>query len=164
MSKEKEIEQINRCVSELVYDKTALRKAYNYYHGVRDAEQFKYLEDNFGIGTPTAVTFTPLMKKHIDVLVGEYLELEPEMTVTCKDNDTISKIRNEIFNYCDEFDVLLRRYRSDAYFLVCNYDSLQRMEDDKFSLLEKIHIIGENEDTPPTLSMAFAHDIPDINK
>ena len=79
-------------------------------------------------------------------------------------SDTISKIRNEIFNYCDEFDVLLRRYRNDAYFLVCNYESLQRMEEDKFSLLEKIHIIGENEDTPPTLSMAFAHDIPDINK
>ena len=79
-------------------------------------------------------------------------------------NDTISKIRNEIFNYCDEFDVLLRRYRNDAYFLVCNYESLRRMEEDKFSLLEKIHIIGENEDTPPTLSMAFAHDIPDINK
>lgn len=79
-------------------------------------------------------------------------------------NDTISKIRNEIFNYCDEFDVLLRRYRNDAYFLVCNYESLQRMEADKFSLLEKIHLIGENEDTPPTLSMAFAHDIPDINK
>ena len=79
-------------------------------------------------------------------------------------NDTISKIRNEIFNYCDEFDVLLRRYRNDAYFLVCNYESLQRMESDKFSLLEKIHLIGENEDTPPTLSMAFAHDIPDINK
>ena len=79
-------------------------------------------------------------------------------------NDTISKIRNAIFNYCDEYDVLLRRYRSDAYFLVCNYESLLKMEEDKFSLLEKIHIIGENEDTPPTLSMAFAHDIPDIIK
>ena len=50
MSNEKEIEQINRCISELVYDKIALRKAYNYYHGVRDAEQFKYLEENYGIG------------------------------------------------------------------------------------------------------------------
>jgi hypothetical protein len=111
MSNEKEIEQINRCISELVYDKIALRKAYNYYHGVRDAEQFKYLEDNFGIGTPTAVTFTPLMKKHIDVLVGEYLELEPEMTVTCKDDDTISKIQrdkklkidSEIYNFLNKY-------------------------------------------------------------
>ena len=95
MNKEKEIEKINRCISELVYDKNALRKAYNYYHGIRDAEQFKYLEDNFGIGVPTSITFTPLMKKHIDVLVGEYLELEPEMQVTCKDDETISKIQRE---------------------------------------------------------------------
>lgn len=111
MSREKEIESIDRCIQELVYQKTALRKAYNYYHGVRDAEQFKYLEENYGIGTPTSITFTPLMKKHIDVLVGEYLELEPEMTVTCKDDDTISKIQrdkklkvdSEIYNYLNKY-------------------------------------------------------------
>ena len=95
MSKQKEIEQINKCISELVYDKVGLRKAYNYYHGKRDAEQFKYLEENFGIGVPTSISFTPLMKKHIDVLVGEYLELEPDMQVTCKDDETISKIQRD---------------------------------------------------------------------
>ena len=95
MNKQKEIEKINQCISELVYDKVGLRKAYNYYHGKRDAEQFKYLEENFGIGVPTSISFTPLMKKHIDVLVGEYLELEPEMQVTCKDDETVSKIQRD---------------------------------------------------------------------
>ena len=95
MNKEKEIEKINKCITELVYDKVGLRKAYNYYHGKRDADQFKYLEDNFGIGVPTSISFTPLMKKHIDVLVGEYLELEPDMQVTCKDDETISKIQRD---------------------------------------------------------------------
>lgn len=115
MSKETEKEKIDRCISELVYDKVALRKAYNYYHGVRDAEQFKYLEDNFGIGTPTAVTFTPLMKKHIDVLVGEYLELEPEMTVTCKDDDTISKIqRDKKLKIDEEIYKFLSKYLKNA--------------------------------------------------
>ena len=47
MNKDKEIEKINQCITELVYDKIALRKAYNYYHGVRDAEQFKHIEENF---------------------------------------------------------------------------------------------------------------------
>ena len=37
----------------------------------------RQLEFNYGVGTPTAVNFTPLIKKHIDVLVGKYLELEP---------------------------------------------------------------------------------------
>ena len=110
-------------------------------------------------------TTTTFAKKNSTVIGMVIIDNYSDVSNSGDDsNDTISKIRNEIFNYCDKFDVLLRRYRSDAYFLVCNFESLQRMEEDKFSLLEKIHLIGENEDTPPTLSMAFAHDIPDINK
>ena len=110
-------------------------------------------------------TTTTYAKKNSTVIGMVIIDNYSDVSSSGDDsNDTISKIRNEIFNYCDEYDVLLRRYRNDAYFLVCNYESLQRMENDKFSLLEKIHLIGENEDTPPTLSMAFAHDIPDINK
>ena len=95
MTEDIEINKIKRTISELVYDKVKLRKAYNYYHCVRDAEQYRHLEDNFGIGTPTSVTFTPLIKKHIDVLVGEYLGLEPELKITCKDSGTVSNIMRE---------------------------------------------------------------------
>ena len=95
MNKEKEIEKINKCINELVYDKVQLRKAYNYYHCTRDEEQFRHIEDNYGIGTPTAVGFTPLIKKHVDVLVGEYLELDPDLQITCKDDKTISNIMRD---------------------------------------------------------------------
>lgn len=95
MNREKEIEKIKSCIADLVYDKVALKKAYNYYHCVRDAEQFQHIEDNYGIGVPTSVSFTPLVKKHIDVLVGEYLELDPELTVSCKDDETISNIMRD---------------------------------------------------------------------
>ena len=102
-----EIEKIKNCINDLVYDKVQLRKAYNYYHCKRDAEQFKALEENYGIGTPTSVSFTPLIKKHIDVLVGEYLELDPDLQISCKDENTISeimrdkqlKIDSEAYNY-----------------------------------------------------------------
>lgn len=60
------IEKTNDAITELVYPKVELQKAYNYYNGVRDPEQFKYLEENFGIGNPTSVEFTPLIKKHVD--------------------------------------------------------------------------------------------------
>lgn len=111
MYNEKEREKIDQCISELVYEKTALRKAYNYYHGVRDAEQFRHLEENYGVGVPTSVIFNPLMKKHIDVLVGEYLELEPDMQITCKDSETVSKIQrdkqlkidSELYNYLKKY-------------------------------------------------------------
>lgn len=62
--KEKElIDKTNEAIAELVYDKYELQKAYNYYNGKRDPEQFRYLEENFGIGSPTSVEFTPLLKK-----------------------------------------------------------------------------------------------------
>lgn len=95
MSKDNEIEKINACISELVYDKVQLRKAYNYYHCTRDKEQFKHLEDNYGLGTPTSIGFTPLIKKHIDVLVGEYLELDPELQISCKDERTVTDIMRD---------------------------------------------------------------------
>ncbi len=79
-------------------------------------------------------------------------------------NDVISKIRNAIFNYVKEYNVLVRRYRNDAYFVLCSYESLAKMEDDKFSLLENIHQLGEKQDTPPTLSIGLAHGFPDVTK
>lgn len=95
MSDEDLIEKTDKTIAELVQEKTELQKAYNYYNGVRDAEQFRYLEENYGIGNPTSVEFTPLIRKHIDALVGEYLGMPTLPKVTCKDTDTISKITRE---------------------------------------------------------------------
>lgn len=89
------IEKTNKAIAELVVDKVELQKAYNYYNGIRDAEQFRYLEENYGIGNPTSVEFTPLIRKHIDALVGEYLGMPTLPKVSCKDSDTISKITRE---------------------------------------------------------------------
>lgn len=79
-------------------------------------------------------------------------------------NDVISKVRNAIFEYAKDHEVLIRRYKNDGYFLICNYESLKEMEDDKFSILEKIHKIGEKENVPPTLSIGIAHNFPDVIK
>ena len=86
---------IDKAINELVYNKYKLQKAYNYYNGKRDAEQFRYLEENFGIGNPTSVEFTPLIKKHIDALIGEYLDTPILPKVSCKDSVTIDKITQE---------------------------------------------------------------------
>ena len=89
------IEKANQAIGELVYEKTDLQKAYNYYHGRRDKEQFRYLEENFGIGNATSVQFTPLIKKHVDELIGEYLGTPIIPQVTCKDKDTINNMLRE---------------------------------------------------------------------
>ena len=89
------IDKTNETISELVYDKTKLQKAYNYYNGKRDKEQFRYLEENFGIGSPTSVEFTPLLRKHVDALVGEFLGTPILPKISCKDAGTISNMDRE---------------------------------------------------------------------
>lgn len=95
MTENELIEKTNQIISELVIPKHKLQKAYNYYIGKRDPEQFKYLQDNFGIGNPTAVEFIPLIKKHIDALVGEYLGTPIIPKVSCKDKSTVTNIARE---------------------------------------------------------------------
>ena len=92
---EKMMKRTDEIISELVREKDEFQKAYNYYHGERDAEQFKYLEENFGIGSPTSVKLTPMVKKHIDALIGEYLGTPILPKVSCKDSETISAITRE---------------------------------------------------------------------
>lgn len=92
---EKMIKRTDEIIAELVREKVELQKAYNYYAGIRDEEQFKYLEENFGIGSPTSVKMTPMVKKHIDALIGEYLGTPILPKISCKDSDTISAITRE---------------------------------------------------------------------
>lgn len=89
------IEKIDKAINELVFNKWKLQKAYNYYNCKRDAEQYRYLEENFGIGNPTSMEFTPLIKKHIDALIGEYLDIPIIPKVSCKDKETVSKITRQ---------------------------------------------------------------------
>ena len=95
MKKEELVSKTDLEISELVYDKVKLQKAYNYYNCKRDKEQFKYLEENFGLGQPTAVEFIPLIRKHVDALVGEYLDVPILPKVSCKDEQTINNIFRE---------------------------------------------------------------------
>ena len=95
MMNEKMVKRTDEIISELVREKVEFQKAYNYYHGERDEEQFKYLEENFGIGSPTSVKLTPMVKKHIDALIGEYLETPILPKISCKDSETISAITRE---------------------------------------------------------------------
>lgn len=95
MTKDELIDKTDKAISELVYSKYELQKAYNYYNGVRDADQFRYLEEIYGTNTPTTLHFTPLIKKHIDALIGEYLGTPIIPKIFCKDSETINNIDRE---------------------------------------------------------------------
>lgn len=89
------MEQADAVIGKLVKEKTHLFKAYNYYQGFRDRYQFEHLEKNYGVGNPTSVKFTPLIRKHIDAIVGEYLATKVQPKISCKDKRTLTNIMRD---------------------------------------------------------------------
>jgi len=79
-------------------------------------------------------------------------------------NDVLSKVRTAIYEYARDYSALLRKISNDAYLIICNYESLEKMIHNKFSILDKVHEIGEKQSTPPTLSIGIAYDYPDVVK
>ena len=115
MTDQELIDFTNKTIAELVFPKWDLQKAYNYYNGQMDSDQYRYIEEQFGIGNPTSVKFIPLIKKHIDALIGEYLGSPILPKVSCKDSATLSKItrEKELTINKEVFDFLQKRLKKN---------------------------------------------------
>lgn len=79
-------------------------------------------------------------------------------------NDTLTRIKNVIFNYAKEYGVLLRKFKDDSYSMICNYLSFEKMKEDKFSIVDKVREISGGTDNPLTISIGLARDFPDVSK
>jgi hypothetical protein len=82
-------------IAQLVYERDHIRKARNLYEGVRDEEEFKYLQETFGIETPLALKMTPLVKTRVDVLLGILLDETFTYRVTVNDSISIDDINKQ---------------------------------------------------------------------
>jgi len=82
-------------VSSLVQPKESLRLLRNYYNGIRDDKQFAYLTENFGIGTPSNIKFTNIIKPRVDSIVSQLESDSYTYTVSCTDSTTIDLIQEE---------------------------------------------------------------------
>ena len=155
MKREELVEKTDLAIAELVVDRTKLKKAYNYYHCKRDAEQFKYLEENYGIGQPTAVEFVPLIRKHIDALIGEYLNVPILPKVSCKDSKTVNNIFREkqIKIAAEQFNLLQANLKNNLL-RILNGGNLQDLnikeqldkltEDINENFISEYEIAGQN--------------------
>ena len=155
MTKDVLVSKTNLAISELVYDKDKLKKSYNYYNCKRDPEQFKYLEENFGIGQPTSVEFIPLIRKHVDALVGEYLDVPILPKVSCKDEETINNIFREkqlkIASEC--FNLLQKNLKNNLLRVLGSQDMIdlnieeqlnKLVEDINENFISQYEIAGQN--------------------
>ena len=124
------ISHCDTAIAELVFDKTSLVKAYNYYHGVRDRFQFAHLEHNYGIGNPTSIEFVPLVRKHIDALVGEYLTTNISPKISCKDQGTLSDIFREKQLICsNEIVKSLKTFLTNSIYSAIKGDTSNQQPD-----------------------------------
>jgi len=80
---------VDHHINTLITDKSHIRTARNLYAGKRDAEEFKFLEESFGVETPIAVRMTSLIKPRIDILLGILLSEEFTFSTSIKDGKSL---------------------------------------------------------------------------
>ena len=76
-------------IAQLVRDRNQIKTYRDYYYGVRKEQDFQYLTENFGIGTPSKLKFTPLIKPRIDALLGTMVSEKFTYRITATDDKTI---------------------------------------------------------------------------
>ena len=82
-------------VASLAQPKEYMKTLRNYYNGVRDDKEFEYITENFGIGTPSSLKFTNIIKPRIDSIVAQLESDSYTYTASCVDNKTIDLIQEE---------------------------------------------------------------------
>lgn len=86
---------INRNVNESSDRRLRMFKMRDFYEGERDPKEFAYLEDNYGIGNPSSIRFTPLIRNRIDTLIGLLSTLEFDYTVSIMDDKSLFEAEQE---------------------------------------------------------------------
>lgn len=73
-------------------------------------------------------------------------------------NDLIPQIKNSIALYAKKFNMVLRSYKNDSFFVVCKKEDLERVKKDGVKLLSDVRTLGQREQVNSTLSIGFACD------
>ena len=76
-------------IGKLMYEKRHIPICRRYYSGRREESEFDYLTDNYGIGNPVDLGFTPIIKPRIDALVGLFLSETFSYAITVTDDKTL---------------------------------------------------------------------------
>ena len=82
-------------VSSLIQTTQVYRQYRDYYNGVRDNKDFEYLTENFGVGTPSSLNFTNIIKPRVDSIVAQLESDSFSYTVSCTDDKTIDTIQED---------------------------------------------------------------------
>ena len=108
-------DNIDYWIANLVRTKPYLKTYRNYYVGQRDQKEFEYLTENFGIGAPSTLNFTPLIKPRVDALLAQVQTETFNYRVTCVDDKTVDIIGEEKkANKLAEIEEALEQFTASA--------------------------------------------------
>lgn len=82
-------------INSLLYEKPHILKARNFYEGIRDEEEYAYLQERFGLSNPITLKFNHLMRPRINALIGQLTDTALIHKVSVNDSYTLDKIQEE---------------------------------------------------------------------
>lgn len=106
-------------------------------------------------------------KEHAPVVGMIIFDNYADISVNLEDsrlNDLLADARKIVFDYARKYGILLRRFRTDAYFFFTSYKVFEKMKEDEYRLIDEIREAGIEEETVLTISMGIAYDFPDVVK
>lgn len=123
-------DNIDYWIAQLVRDRNQIKTYRDYYYGVRNEKDFAYLTENFGIGTPSKLKFTSLIKPRIDALLGSMVSEKFTYRITTTDDKTIAQAEEDrkeklITEIDSKLDYLVERVIRDSKVTKQHTDQLE---------------------------------------
>ncbi|MDF7682478.1 DHH family phosphoesterase [Lactobacillus sp. ESL0679] len=150
---------LNKLIDESLAAKTAENQTVNW-----DNHQFEMVvQDNLGVIYLLDITrYAQIEEKYNDELlaIGQiFIDNYDELSEAMHDQELTSMslyVQNTLSDYAKNFNAYLKRIDEDHFLLLVHMQDLAKMEDDKFSVLDKIRQETSRNNTPLTLSIGIA--------
>lgn len=150
---------LNRLLNEALEAKTAENRIVSW-----DGHSFEMIvQDNLGVIYLLDITrYIKIEDKYKaeQLAIGQiFIDNYDELSETMHDQELTSMssyVQNTLSEYAKSFNAYLKRIDEDHFLLLIHMHDLEKMEEDKFSVLDKIRQETSRNNTPLTLSVGIA--------
>jgi len=105
-------------------------------------------------------------KEEAPVLLNIVIDNYSEVAMLVEENSVLemdSKVRTIISEWAEKYNVMIKRYRTDAYFCYCLEKDYQNILEDNFSVVDEVRKACETDENGFTLSIGVARAERDFN-
>ncbi len=150
---------LNKLLNEAIKAKTSENQTVRW-----DGHDFEMVvQDNLGVIYLLDITrYAQIEKKYKAerLAIGQvFIDNYDELSETMHDQELTSMssyVQNTLSDYAKKFNAYLKRIDEDHFLLLAHMQDLDKMEEDKFSVLDKVRQETSRNNTPLTLSIGIA--------